>query len=68
MVAILAFNKGASSFLANFLHLSKTNVERICELILHEEPLNPNQCQCISSMLEKTMQSIELFGELLTCV
>ncbi|KAG0581362.1 hypothetical protein KC19_4G245200 [Ceratodon purpureus] len=54
------FSTGASSSSnANFLHLSRTIIERIRELILHEELLNPHQCRSISSKLERTLSSIE---------
>ncbi|KAG0620858.1 hypothetical protein M758_4G250000 [Ceratodon purpureus] len=49
----------SSSSTANLLHPLRTNIERICELILREELLNPHQCRSISSKLEKTVSSIE---------
>jgi serine/threonine protein kinase len=52
--------RGASiSSPANFLHLSRTAIERIRELLLREEPLNPHQCLRMSLMLERTVRSIE---------
>ena len=56
---IWPFEKGASSPPTSFLHLSRTNIERIRKLTSHGEPLNPHQCLRMSSTMERAMRSIE---------
>ena len=64
------FGRGASSSShANFLHLSRTNKESMCEDLRksstsHEQSLNPHQCLSMSCKLETTTRSIQLMVDL----
>ncbi|KAG0579444.1 hypothetical protein KC19_4G099300 [Ceratodon purpureus] len=50
----------SSSSPANFLHLSRLNIQKILDLMKFcGEPLNPHQCRSLSFKLDKTIQSID---------